>query len=325
MAAVNINPTVTTALNESTNPKLRKRTKTGCLTCRKRRIKCGEERPTCNNCVKSKRHCEGYNQRVIFKPPIGDWPGAHHGADTLPYHNGLLPGTSPALQRPAPPPVQTHDPTGAQLHPRPLYGVPINEHGQPLAYASLSMVTTQVNPQYQTQQQATPLPSPFNVPPSYVAVSPSHFQPIFSEQALPQGPLTISSHTWPQPSLQTQPQTEPSQFNPQPAIQQNPDFDFARQVPRGTSPQHPPTPASTAQDFKPVPVSTFIPTPSSSTTLSTATLQTNDGVKREESVLHWPPNTGPGPAAGHETALNLPTDHNQTYHAGIINPSVSGK
>ncbi|KAK3684490.1 hypothetical protein LTR37_020238 [Vermiconidia calcicola] len=47
----------------------RKRTKTGCLTCRKRRIKCGEERPVCKNCVKSKRHCEGYNQRVIFKPP----------------------------------------------------------------------------------------------------------------------------------------------------------------------------------------------------------------------------------------------------------------
>ncbi|KAI9865197.1 MAG: hypothetical protein M1813_002517 [Trichoglossum hirsutum] len=48
----------------------RKRTKTGCLTCRKRRIKCGEERPRCNNCVKSKRNCEGYNQRVIFKDPI---------------------------------------------------------------------------------------------------------------------------------------------------------------------------------------------------------------------------------------------------------------
>ncbi|RPA90896.1 hypothetical protein L873DRAFT_1716214, partial [Choiromyces venosus 120613-1] len=40
----------------------RKRTKTGCLTCRKRRIKCGEERPTCANCIKSKRGCEGYNQ-----------------------------------------------------------------------------------------------------------------------------------------------------------------------------------------------------------------------------------------------------------------------
>ncbi|KAL8735197.1 MAG: hypothetical protein Q9166_001073 [cf. Caloplaca sp. 2 TL-2023] len=54
------------------NPaKARKRTKTGCLTCRRRRIKCGEERPTCNNCVKSKRNCEGYTPRVIFKDPLG--------------------------------------------------------------------------------------------------------------------------------------------------------------------------------------------------------------------------------------------------------------
>ncbi|GIC85277.1 putative C6 finger domain protein [Aspergillus udagawae] len=49
----------------------KKRTKTGCLTCRQRRIKCGEEKPICNNCIKSKRECKGYIQRVIFKNPIG--------------------------------------------------------------------------------------------------------------------------------------------------------------------------------------------------------------------------------------------------------------
>ncbi|EEB05902.2 transcription factor [Schizosaccharomyces japonicus yFS275] len=38
----------------------RKRTKTGCLTCRKRRIKCDEKKPVCYNCIKSKRQCEGY-------------------------------------------------------------------------------------------------------------------------------------------------------------------------------------------------------------------------------------------------------------------------
>lgn len=40
------------------------------IACRKRRIKCGEERPTCSNCVKSKRNCEGYTPRVIFKDPL---------------------------------------------------------------------------------------------------------------------------------------------------------------------------------------------------------------------------------------------------------------
>ncbi|KAK7927949.1 hypothetical protein PG985_004947 [Apiospora marii] len=78
--------------DEDSGPKktaVRKRTKTGCLSmfkprlmfiatpsshtlaCRKRRIKCDEGRPTCNNCIKSKRQCEGYNQRVIFKDPLG--------------------------------------------------------------------------------------------------------------------------------------------------------------------------------------------------------------------------------------------------------------
>lgn len=34
--------------------------KTGCLNCKQRRIKCDEARPTCHNCVKSKRECNGY-------------------------------------------------------------------------------------------------------------------------------------------------------------------------------------------------------------------------------------------------------------------------
>ncbi|KAL1836406.1 hypothetical protein VTJ49DRAFT_5172 [Mycothermus thermophilus] len=48
----------------------RKRTKTGCLTCRKRRIKCDEGKPTCSNCIKSKRECEGYSRRLKFTDPL---------------------------------------------------------------------------------------------------------------------------------------------------------------------------------------------------------------------------------------------------------------
>jgi len=79
--------------------RIRKRTKTGCLTCRKRRIKCGEERPTCKNCLKSKRGCEGYNQRVVFKSPIGNWPNPQQPANIVQFHNGGLPGsaTSPTF------------------------------------------------------------------------------------------------------------------------------------------------------------------------------------------------------------------------------------
>ncbi|KAI0387578.1 hypothetical protein F5Y04DRAFT_7692 [Hypomontagnella monticulosa] len=60
-------------------PVVRKRTKTGCLTCRKRRIKCDEGRPTCNNCLKSKRQCEGYNQRIVFKDPLNAFANAPFG------------------------------------------------------------------------------------------------------------------------------------------------------------------------------------------------------------------------------------------------------
>src|SRR4051812_48216391 len=46
-----------------------------CLAaCRKRRIKCDEAKPTCGNCIKSKRQCEGYNQRLTFKEPLGAFP-----------------------------------------------------------------------------------------------------------------------------------------------------------------------------------------------------------------------------------------------------------
>lgn len=48
---------------------IKRRTKTGCLTCRKRRIKCDEAHPTCRNCQKSKRECMGYDP--IFKQQPG--------------------------------------------------------------------------------------------------------------------------------------------------------------------------------------------------------------------------------------------------------------
>lgn len=103
----------------ASNAKARKRTKTGCLTCRKRRIKCGEERPTCANCIKSKRQCEGYNQRVVFKPPIGDWPN-HPGVVTnLQYHNSMLPGSRAPNYRPGAP-SQPSESALTSIQPRPL-------------------------------------------------------------------------------------------------------------------------------------------------------------------------------------------------------------
>lgn len=39
---------------------IKRRTRTGCLTCRRRRIKCDERKPHCYNCERSKKLCLGY-------------------------------------------------------------------------------------------------------------------------------------------------------------------------------------------------------------------------------------------------------------------------
>ncbi|TVY64287.1 putative transcriptional regulatory protein, partial [Lachnellula suecica] len=92
----------------------RKRTKTGCRTCRKRRIKCGEERPTCQNCIKSKRNCEGYNQRVVFKDPLNLYrPSLSHGSGSR--HGG--PQQPPnAIQNPLPIAPKLPRSSGPSLH-----------------------------------------------------------------------------------------------------------------------------------------------------------------------------------------------------------------
>ncbi|PHH83994.1 hypothetical protein CDD83_2664 [Cordyceps sp. RAO-2017] len=55
---------------------IKRRTKTGCLTCRKRRIKCDETHPTCNNCKKSKRECLGYDP--LFRQQGAGGPANSH-------------------------------------------------------------------------------------------------------------------------------------------------------------------------------------------------------------------------------------------------------
>lgn len=46
---------------------IKRRTRTGCLTCRKRRIKCDERKPFCYNCERSKKVCLGYEDLTKVK------------------------------------------------------------------------------------------------------------------------------------------------------------------------------------------------------------------------------------------------------------------
>ncbi|KXG46277.1 uncharacterized protein PGRI_051330 [Penicillium griseofulvum] len=167
----------------------KKRTKTGCLTCRKRRIKCGEEKPICTNCVKSKRLCEGYAQRVVFKNPIGIFGSfsTGHGQDLqieqqhmrVPIYNDYGSQLPPqqaaaAAQHPmlAPRPV---DPATMGYHsfpsrvPSPTQSQPINAppfyysaaqvqaptyvwHTQPIAREESTFIASNVTDSSQSQQ-----------------------------------------------------------------------------------------------------------------------------------------------------------------------------
>ena len=46
--------------------------KTGCLTCKSRRVKCDEKRPTCSQCQRRKIRCEGYQDPAVRRRPSGD-------------------------------------------------------------------------------------------------------------------------------------------------------------------------------------------------------------------------------------------------------------
>ncbi|GAB1318581.1 Negative acting factor [Madurella fahalii] len=86
---------------------IKRRTKTGCLTCRKRRIKCDEAHPTCNNCKKSKRECLGYDP--IFKQQQG--PAAIQPAPTSqPSASATVVPTPTVPSSSAPHPYQTSYP-----------------------------------------------------------------------------------------------------------------------------------------------------------------------------------------------------------------------
>lgn len=68
---------------------IKRRTKTGCLTCRKRRIKCDEGHPTCKNCQKSKRECLGYDPIFKAQPsPAAIQPAPAGGSTPLPAMAG---------------------------------------------------------------------------------------------------------------------------------------------------------------------------------------------------------------------------------------------
>jgi hypothetical protein len=136
----------------------RKRTKTGCLTCRKRRIKCGEERPVCKNCIKSKRHCEGYSQRVVFRPPHYEYRAAPNGGAHITFQAGpmavpmmqMQPGQMPYMLDPS-----VYAPQPDQF--MPFLQQPGNGFAAPLPQQMMPFPGYFVQPQPGLMQQAVPM------------------------------------------------------------------------------------------------------------------------------------------------------------------------
>jgi hypothetical protein len=183
----------TSAAADALSAKLsRKRTKTGCLTCRKRRIKCGEERPTCRNCIKSKRQCEGYAQRVIFKPTTGyDYQPVANGAAHITFHSGALDGQPFAY--PTGLPIGAVDATHGDVH----HHIPVDQfhHGySPLAYQGDHLAQQQPLPTQIIQHSPVQ-----NLPHGYIRASAPQQQvfPASLPVTYQQSPAQHTAHVYP--------------------------------------------------------------------------------------------------------------------------------
>ncbi|SPO05939.1 related to UPC2 - regulatory protein involved in control of sterol uptake [Cephalotrichum gorgonifer] len=167
--------------NDRKKSAVRKRTKTGCQTCRKRRIKCDEGRPRCGNCMKSKRECEGYTQRVVFKETMGAYGGPYGvmgGYPVDPSHGGH-PYVNPSVSgHPQPPPQQ---PSAHSSHPVLAPRPPsFDFHGQQPHHPHIS-------PTYGEIGTAHPAPGAFN------------FNDPYSVPPMPPTPSVVSSTSSSQP------------------------------------------------------------------------------------------------------------------------------
>lgn len=71
------------------------KTRSGCITCRRRHLKCDEGQPGCKRCLEGRRRCEGYNTPVpwlfeprtvkatlVYQPPATSWTGKTFGRKT---------------------------------------------------------------------------------------------------------------------------------------------------------------------------------------------------------------------------------------------------
>ncbi|KAF2666084.1 hypothetical protein BT63DRAFT_49150 [Microthyrium microscopicum] len=80
--------------------------RSGCITCKSRRVKCDEEKPSCRRCIKAGRQCEGYSQpsssrivprivMTVYVPPAQKQLVSFLGSHQVEfYHHNVAPRLS---------------------------------------------------------------------------------------------------------------------------------------------------------------------------------------------------------------------------------------
>ncbi|KAI1389486.1 uncharacterized protein F4822DRAFT_202373 [Hypoxylon trugodes] len=176
------------------DPKKRKRnfsnrTKTGCLTCRKRKKKCDETKPHCTNCVRGGFVCHGYpNQRGY--PKMENKPAAVPLESKDPSY--VPPGAYGMPQQsnypiPPPPPPKRDQPTqpyrGQPLRIEPVQGRPILAEDSRQSSATLPTPTPSATSPENNKLSSISYATPVNMFPT----------PISATSAATQLPTPLSS------------------------------------------------------------------------------------------------------------------------------------
>ncbi|KAG7909224.1 hypothetical protein KL906_002718 [Ogataea polymorpha] len=94
-------------MSSTTEKAKRHKSRNGCITCKKKRLKCGEEKPACANCIRRKIVCGGYQTRFKWKgfTQTAPFESMSRNSRKSSESSDGLPDTKP-VDEPAPAPEQ---------------------------------------------------------------------------------------------------------------------------------------------------------------------------------------------------------------------------
>ena len=293
----------------------RKRTKTGCLTCRKRRIKCGEERPVCKNCIKSKRHCEGYSQRVVFRPPTFEYRAAPNGGAHITFQAGPMAGPMMQMQ-PGQMPYMLDPSAYSDLAPQPGQFMPyVQQPGNNFA----TSLPPQMMPFPGYLMQPQPGLMPQTMPMDYLQAVGGQQQPMYQEHSVP-------AYDTRQHGVQQQPQ---SAFQtPFPLV-----YDSRPQDSQSQPPPSFQNPFPSAHDGRPQDAQSH-PQPAFQTPLTSPHDSLQDETQQEPQlqtpltttrIQPIPASVQPTPASHFQTTSQTPEAYSASHQDGIHRPSMASQ